>query len=435
MVKKILIIIILLTVSQPYIRGGTSDTLHLQYCYSKAREISPLRQQELLNQSIYELNYKNSGNSYLPSLYLSGKATYQSEVITIPGLSMVPEFPEIPKEQFNISLNLRQNIYDGGLSKYSRQVDDAQLRISEMELESQLFQIHEIINQLYFAILQGEERRKILIATLETIEEQRETIASRVKNGVLLPANLQNIEKQVLTLEQEIISLESDLRAIRIMLSKWIGQPVTEETIILIPDFPSIDRQLPVNRPEIALFESQQGMLEAKSGVSGLSRTPQIYAFAQGGVGQPNPMNFFEVDPSAYYLLGVQINWDIYDWGNTGRKKQSLKVQQEILATRKQDFERSVEIGLIREYESIRKMEEILVKDEEIILLQENIVKSAYSELQNGVITSTEYLTELNSLIQTKINKTLHELNLANTYVKIYTSTGNSWNQNTSENE
>ncbi len=185
----------------------------------------------------------------------------------------------------------------------------------------------------------------------------------------------------------------------------------------------------------MGLFESQRNLLDAQYGISNISRTPKIWAFAQGGIGQPNPMNFFEVDPETYYIFGIQLNWDIYDWGQTNRKKQVFKMQQAIVDTRQQDFERNLNISMIKEYREIEKLKEILHKDDQIIELQEMIVKSTFSELENGVITSTEYLTELNILIQAQIKRAQHELSLFHTYVNIYTSTGNNLNSNNIENE
>jgi outer membrane protein TolC len=435
MVRKILIIALtLFSIWYPSI-GNQQDTLDLQYCYSKARELSPLKKQELLNKSIHELNYQNSGSSYLPKLYINGKASYQSEVITIPGLSMVPEFPIIPKEQFNVSINLQQNLYDGGLSKHSRQIDESQLVIAEMDLETQLYRLNETINSIYFAILNLQEGLKILDKSLENLISQRKLIESRVKNGVILESNLFNIEKQILTIEQDIISVESDRNVMCKMLSEWIGQDVTDNTILLIPDSPGLDQPLGINRPEMGLFESQRNLLDAQYGISNINRTPKIWAFAQGGIGQPNPMNFFEVTPETYYIFGIQLNWDIYDWGQTSRKKQVFEMQKAIVDTRQQDFERNLNIGMIKEYKEIEKLKEILYKDTQIIELQEMIVKSSFSELENGVITSTEYLIELNTLIQAQIKRAQHELGLSHTYVNIYTSTGNNLNSNNIENE
>ncbi len=435
MVGKIIILTLAVFSAWNTSFGNQRDTLDLQYCYSKAKELSPLKKQELLNKSIYELKHKNSGSSYMPKLFINGKASYQSEVITVPGLSLVPEFPVIPKEQFNVSLNLRQNIYDGGLSKHSKQIDDSQLIMAEKDLETQLYNLNETINSIYFAILNLQEGLKILNKTLENLNSQEKLIDSRVRNGVILESNLFNIEKQILTIEQEIISAESDRNVMLAMLSEWIGQEVTDNTILSIPELPEMDQPLTINRPEMGLFESQKNLLDAQYGISNINRTPKIWAFAQGGIGQPNPMNFFEVDPETYYIFGIQLNWDIYDWGQTSRQKQVFKMQKAVVDTKQEDFERNLNIVMLKEYQEIEKLKEILYKDDQIIELQERIVKSTFSEFENGVITSTEYLTELNTLIQAQIKRAQHELSLSYTYVNIYTSTGNNLNANTIENE
>jgi len=435
MVRKIIIVALTLIPVWQTSYGNQRDTLDLQYCYSKARELSPLKKQELLNKSIHELKHKNSGSSYLPKLFINGKASYQSEVITIPGLSLVPEFPIIPKEQFNVSINLHQNIYDGGLSKHSKQIDESQLVMAEMDLQTQLYTINETINSIYFAILNLQEGLKILNKTLENLESQEKLIESRVKNGVILESNLYNIKKQILTIEQEIISAESDRSVMYTMLSEWIGEHVTINTILSIPGLPDLDQPLTINRPEMGLFESQKKLLDAQYGISNINRTPKVWAFAQGGIGQPNPMNFFEVDPETYYIFGIQLNWDIYDWGHTSRQKQVFKMQKAIVDTKQEDFERNLNIAMIKEYQEIDKLKEILYKDDQIIELQERIVESAFSEFENGVITSTEYLTEFNTLIQAQIKRAQHKLSLSHTYVNIYTSTGNNLNANNIENE
>ena len=435
MVKKIYILTVFIATLNCFYGSASADTLDLFYCYKKARELSPLKKQELLNKSIYELNHRNSGSSYLPSLFVNGKATYQSDVISIPGTSVLPEYPVIPKNQFNVNLNLMQNIYDGGLSRYSKQLDESKWVISEMDLETQLFKIYETINTLYFTILNLQESLSILNSSLENLNNQKELIASRVKNGLILESNLFNLEKQILTLEQDIIGVKSDLEAMSVMLSDWIGQEVTDDTKLILPKVPKTSQPLTLNRPEIGLFESQKDLLDAQYVMTNIGHTPKIWAFAQGGIGQPNPMNFFETEPSAYYMFGIQLNWDIYDWGNISRKKQVYRMQKEIVDTKQQDFERNLTIALTKNYKEIDKLEEIIRKDEEIIELQDKIVQTAFAELQNGVITSTEYLTELNTLIQSKIKKTQHELSLSNTYVTIYTSTGNILNNNLSENE
>ena len=48
-----------------------------------------------------------------------------------------------------------------------------------------------------------------------------------------------------------------------------------------------------------------------------------------------------------------------------------------------------------------------------MIVLQEDNVKEYGSLQQNGVITSTEYLTEVNKLTQFQLNLQIHKMSLA----------------------
>jgi len=54
----------------------------------------------------------------------------------------------------------------------------------------------------------------------------------------------------------------------------------------------------------------------------------------------------------------------------------------------------------------------LIEKDNEIIALKTKIAKNASYQLDNGIITATEYTTELNSEWQAKLNLELHKIQL-----------------------
>lgn len=423
MVKYYMLYIILNTILVQIVLGQP-DTLRLEDCYARAKELSPLKKQELLNESIYELGIRNHKSNYLPALSLNGKASYQSEVISIPGTGVFPDYPQIPKGQFQVSVDINQNIYDGGLTRNSKKLEESNWKLSESELKTDLYSIHSTINDLYFSVLQLQENRNIINTTIDNLNNQKGLTEIRVLQGIILENNLYQIDKQILSLEQQIISIEADKVALENVLSEWIGQPINENTLLLIPDLSDYPSPGVIQRPENELFQARRAVIESQISLSHVIRSPKFSAFAQGGIGQPNPMNFFEVDPSPYYILGLRFNWPIYDWGNVARKNQIYSLQQEIISTHEADFNRNIQMALTRLYAEVEKLKEIIKKDDEIIVLQEKIVKTVFAEFQNGVITSTEYLTELNSLTEAEITRSLHEIQMANTYAKIYTTSG-----------
>jgi hypothetical protein len=54
----------------------------------------------------------------------------------------------------------------------------------------------------------------------------------------------------------------------------------------------------------------------------------------------------------------------------------------------------------------------MLQKDEEIINLRTRITKTASSQLDNGVITSGEYISRMNEEIQARLSQQLHKVQL-----------------------
>ncbi|MFM8490054.1 MAG: hypothetical protein ACKOCH_27250, partial [Bacteroidota bacterium] len=54
-----------------------------------------------------------------------------------------------------------------------------------------------------------------------------------------------------------------------------------------------------------------------------------------------------------------------------------------------------------------------LSQDDAIIALQEDIVKRADAQVKNGVMTATDYLTQINLLTQERLTKKMHEIQAA----------------------
>ena len=109
----------------------------------------------------------------------------------------------------------------------------------------------------------------------------------------------------------------------------------------------------------------------------------------------------------------MKLNWNIFDWGKTKKKKQAIDISKEIVSTEKETFLLNNEMQQKEAESDINKYEVMLKKDEEIIGLREQVLQATTSQLQNGAITSSEYITELNNLYEAKIDQQLHEVQLA----------------------
>ena len=74
---------------------------------------------------------------------------------------------------------------------------------------------------------------------------------------------------------------------------------------------------------------------------------------------------------------------------------------------------------------SIRKTERLIKRDEEIIELRAKISSSSSSQLGNGIITSTEYITELNAESKAKLDLEVHKIELVKAKLDYQSTLGN----------
>jgi outer membrane protein TolC len=402
----------------------SADSLDLYTCFKSAELLSPLKKQEAMIQTVQELNLRNISTNYLPEFTLSGKATYQSDVITIPGTGKIPDYPTIPKDQYLVSLNLRQNIFDAGASHHQRSLEDARTSVAEDQLSTELFNQKEVINQLFFSVILIQENIKTLKISRETLLSQQKIMKARVQDGTVLPSILFNIDKELLSLEQRIRQLEYDKKTSTTLLSIWIGRDLSEEDQFIIPDIAEVSLP-PLKRPELELFTSQQELLESTKAMTHSKELPSLYAFAQGGYGSPNPYDIFKTNFTNYYMLGLQLNWKPFNWGNNNRERQTLQVQMEQIETRRTDFERNISMSLQKEMNESAKLKEMISMDSEIVSIQKKVVEQYFSQLQNGVITPTEYLAEFNALTNAELNRQIHTILLSQVAVNILITSGN----------
>ena len=95
--------------------------------------------------------------------------------------------------------------------------------------------------------------------------------------------------------------------------------------------------------------------------------------------------------------------------GDAQRHPKLLEVRGEVLIQR-DAFEASIERMDGKYREDIATLEKLMLRDEEIARLQERILEQVSSQLEQGVATSTDYITQANALAQARLNRQLHEL-------------------------
>ena len=165
-----------------------------------------------------------------------------------------------------------------------------------------------------------------------------------------------------------------------------------------------------LQRAELQLFNFQKESILAREDMITAARRPKVGAFLQAGFGAPNPLNFFDESLSPFAMAGVKFSWKIFDWDQSSRDRQLLALKSQMVNQQRDAFEASIERMDGKYQEDIATLEKLMQRDEEIARLQERILGQVSSKLEQGVATSTDYITQANALAQARLNRQLHEL-------------------------
>jgi outer membrane protein TolC len=256
------------------------------------------------------------------------------------------------------------------------------------------------------------------------LQEQLKLVESGVRNGVLLPADADIVKAEILKIDQRMIELESGKESGIEMLSELMDSTLSENTEFVFPVIEQKAIETSVNRPEYKLLELQTDRIDKTNRLNKAYRFPYLGLFGQFGYGYPG-MNLLEDKANIIYSFGLNLSWNIWDWGKVKRESQISKISADKVSSQREIFDKNLNMAVTQELNKIKQFEQSIKSDDEIINLRERITSAKSSQLKNGVITSSEFIVELNAETQAKINKQLHEIQLIKSIIRINTLRGN----------
>lgn len=384
------------------------QTLTLEACYALAEKNYPLAKQKALLEEKLNSEIKVLEKEKLPKLDLNAQATYQSDVIEFP-MNLPNTNIEPPnKDQYRATIDANQLIYNGGNIAANAILKTAELATQQQQVAVNLYSLKSRINQNYFSVLLFQEQEKLLLSKMEELDARLKEANTGVKYGAVLPASEHILKAEQLKLEQQISQINFDRKKALNNLGALLSHNIDSDITLSNPDI-LIPSEITSQRPELELFELQEIQLETSKEVISKSNYPKILGFGQVGYGNPG-LNMLDNSFQDFYMVGVKMNWNIFDWGKTKEKKQAVAVSKEIVSTEKETFLLNNEMQQKEAESDIDKYETMLQKDTEIIALREMVLQATTSQLQNGAITSSEYITELNNLYEAKIDEQLHKI-------------------------
>ena len=332
--KRLLIIPIFL-LSVGLIKPQTSLTL--EECYNKSRENYPLiLQKEYIAQS-KDYNVSNVWNGYFPQITISGQATYQSDVtslpITFPGITI----DKLTKDQYKVVADVSQVIYDGGIMSSQSGLQKSIADVDDQKLEIELLKVKERVNQIYFGILLLDAQIAQIDFVKSDLNASLSKLTAALENGTAMKSDVDILKAELLKVNQKEIELNSSRIAFIDMLGLLINQQLDESTELVQPVNDNILSEVEINRPEIKLFSLQQNMIESQNGLTVSKILPKASLFFQGGYGKPS-LNMLKNEFDWFYITGAKLTWSLSNLYSYGNEKEINEINKNNIEAQKQTF-------------------------------------------------------------------------------------------------
>ncbi|WP_254560791.1 TolC family protein [Dyadobacter diqingensis] len=401
------------------------QNLSIGECYSLARENYPLIKKYDLIKKSSNFSVENASKLYLPQLTINGQASYQSQTISfadaipaIPGVSL----PSISKDQYKVQAEISQTLYDAGEIRNQKASIRANEAIQQQSIEVNLRALNERVNQIYFAVILMDEQLKQNEIRKSELQSQLEKTQAALNNGTSFRSNVDQLKAELVNVDMSSIEFGSNRRAYLQMLSLMIDKKLDANTKLLMPMEKPVQNE--INRPELKLYDLQKRLYDVEERKLQSAYTPKLSAFFQGAYGRPT-LNIIENKFGPWFITGLRLNWNLGSLYTLKNNKEILHVNRQNVDVDREVFLYNTNLTLNQQGEEIQKFRDLIDQDRRLIELRESVKKSAQAQLDNGVITIHEYISQLNSVNLSRQTLILHTVQLLQAAYKHNQTSGN----------
>ncbi|MBN2745711.1 MAG: TolC family protein [Bacteroidales bacterium] len=364
-------------------------------------------QSEVYNQ-ILETEYQISSSINLPQLKLTGQATWQSQALELPIKLPGVEIPALNQDQYKISLEISQSIYNGGVVKAKKELSQQDNAINNTQNQIEINKLKQILIFNYYQILLVENNLDVLKTQKTILLQKLDDLANLKKQGMASQDAKNLLESEITTLDINQIGLETQLKTLKDKLNFYTGlNPATLE----LPD-ETLSFSETQNRPEFQLMSYNQQKLSTAKSLNNAAQRPNVFAFSTLGYGRPG-LNYLSNDFSAFAIIGVGMQWQLWNWNRTLRQNQILDLQTSLIENQKMTFTTNLDAELLTLKGEIASQSAILDKTEQLIKLRKKVLESADARQKIGEITTSDYVKDVQNFQKALLDQKNAQLKLS----------------------
>lgn len=403
--------------------------LSLGELHDAARQNDPRLRQLELEAEQSELRLRNLEAERRPALTVEGQAQYQSDVVELP---FAPPGggspPSPPNDTYDASIRVEQTLLDP-MRAAREAAERARLAEAQARIDTALFSLRQDVNEAFFAATSLQEREAQISTAITDLEARLREAGIRVAEGVALPSEAAAIEAALLARRQEALRLRAQRRAALQRLSDVTGRAIDANERLELPELAEAVRAARARiddvreRPEHRQFARARERLESQKDLLAAQEKPRVSAYGRAGYGKPG-LNFLSDDFDAYWLGGVRLQWQPWNWGTLERERQILALQQEAIDADEAAFVRAMRRSLQNDLAAIDHLDEVVALDNRIVALRELIDRETTARYEERVATAAELVDKKTDVLEARLVRAAHEVELAQARARILTVLG-----------
>lgn len=398
---------------------GLRAQLTLEYCLDRARENYPAIKQYGIIEKTSALDLSDINKGWLPQATLYAQGTVQNDVPAFPAaldgvLEQLGQSARgLGKVQYKVGVDLSQTVWDGGASRSQRETARARIAAEQASADVEMYAVRNRVESLFFGILLIVEQMKSIRATIELLDGNLSRMRAMLANGTAMQSDVDMIEAQKLTVEQQLATAQGSALQYRRMLEVFIGEPVEGKT--LTKPEAEVPADLTSARPELRLLDARKSLNDTQLSAIKSSLMPRVGLFAQAYYGYPG-FDYFAAmrsrDLSFNVMAGVKVSWSISPFYSKRNRADRIVAENSRIEVDREKFLFDTSLSSRSQLTEIETLRKVMADDSRITGLRANVRKAAESQLRNGIIDTTALLTKITDENKARLTESYHEIEM-----------------------
>ena len=260
------------------------------------------------------------------------------------------------------------------------------------------------VRRSYYGILQAESGRRSLQATVEFLKQLDLDTGRNVVQRVALQADALDVKAQLAQAEFALLKLQDPLETQKQQLNWLMGR--NPDTPFDVDPLAATDFEMPdlkqayataiESRPEVRLAQLQVKKAELDRRLKRAERIPDV-SLALTSVAT---VNLSSTLPNRLSVVGVQVTWDVYDWGRKREQTNEKRLAEDQASLDVKDTEARIIVEVAHNYRKlIEARKEVEVAQASQLATREflRVTRNRYVErnvLLSDVLKAQSGLTE-----------------------------------------